>query len=310
MGEEQEDEIEEDNGTLLDGQDQQVEIRGYHQLPTASTVRHRTKTTKLGGKELRGAGSNALQQRNLNLDMTKMQRSNKSAKGGAVPKSRLETEAFLLKAEVDKANKERIELKRQLEELRNSQKGSHKRVKVVKRKVEAKPEIAGVWSELREAYKKDVHPSVKFLDHEKDECAVMLACLQKTNEWSALNHLTGEELEEEVKSYRATYGPKMTAWTNECRSQDQTSCRNVWIDLRNKGLLVTADQLLKVALRNPKHLLLLNENTGDQEVDAKNEEANQEKKRCRSRSHQALPHQIRPHLHPPSWLEHSVADPA
>ena len=152
--------------------------------------------------------------------------------------------------------------------MEKSHKANHKKVKVVKRKVEAKPEIAGVLSELREAFKKEVHPRTRFMEHEKDECQVMLDCLKHANEWSALKDLPGDELEEEVKSYLATYGPKMTAWMNECRSQDQTSLRNVWIDLRNKGLLITAVQLLKVVLGNPKHLLLLDENTGDEEVDA------------------------------------------
>ena len=300
------DDIQEDNGTILDGQDHRVENRGYHQLTMASAVRTKAKTSKLGG--------NTLQQRSQNvMNMTKKNKNHRTGKGGATIGNQTQTETFFLQQEVLKANNENNELKRQLEELRKSQKGSQKRVKVVKRKVEAKPEIAGVWSELREAYKKDVHPSIKFLDLEKDENAVMLACLQKTNEWSALNDLTGEELEEEVKSYRATYGPKMTAWMNECRSQDQTSCRNVWIELRNKGLLVTADQLLKVALRNQKHLLLLDENTGDQEVDAKNKEVNQGKKKYRDRFKLFLTRFVPTCIHPHGWntqlqTQHRISD--
>ena len=60
-----EDEIEEDNGTLLDdGQDHRVDNRGYHQLTTASTLRNRIKISKLGG--------NTLQQRSQNvMNMTK-----------------------------------------------------------------------------------------------------------------------------------------------------------------------------------------------------------------------------------------------
>ena len=308
MGEEQEVQDMEDNNTLLDGhyQDQRVENRGCHILPPASTVRHKTKTTKLGG--------NTLQQRSMNImNATKKSRTNKHLKGGATSGNHIHTEAFFLQQEVDKANREKNELKRRLEALEKSQMGFHKKVKVVKRKVEAKPEIAGTWSELRDAFKKEVHPKTRFMEHEKDEYQVMLDCLKHTNEWSALKDLPGEELEEEVKSYLATYGSKMAAWMNECRSQDQTSCRNVWIDLRNKGLAATAEQLLKVALRPPKHLLLLDEDTGNEEVDAKNKEVNQEKKKYRDRFKVFLTKLVPTCIHPHGWTsqlqtQHRISD--
>ena len=75
----------------------------------------------------------------------------------------------------------------------------------------------------------------------------------------------------------------------------------MWIDLRNKGLLVTADQLLKVALRNQKHLLLLNENTGDPEVDAKNKEENQGKKKYRERIKLFFTRFVPTCIHPHGW---------
>ena len=229
---------EEDSGTQFEKEDHLVDNNthhhyrgGYQQQPArASNLHQGTQPSKSRGQHQRFGGNNVLNQQNQNV-MAKKQKNKLlggHGKGGtSIPKQlgKAQAEAHFLKQEVDRANREAADLKRQLEEYQKKDKGGHKKVKVVGRKAQPKMEIAGVWSEAKDACKKHVYTLNKFTRNEKDEEEVMLLCLQLTNEWPMIKDLEGEDLMEEVKSHIATCGSKMTAWMNECRSQDQTSCR-------------------------------------------------------------------------------------
>ena len=277
----------EDTGTQFENDDHLVENNthhhyrgGYQQQPArASNLHQGTQPSKSRGQHQRFGGNNVLNQQNQNV-MAKKQKNKILGGHGrgetSIPKQlgKAQAEAHFLKQEVDRANREAADLKRQLEEYQKKDKGGHKKVKVVGRKAQPKMEIAGVWSELKDVFKKFVYTRKKFMRNEMDEEEVMLDCLMLTNEWPQLKDLEQEDLMEEVRTYLATYGSKMTAWMNECRSQDQTSCRQQWLHDLNKGIAFTWEQVLKVALRHPKHLRILDEENGSPEVNERNKEVN------------------------------------
>ena len=108
----------------------------------------------------------------------------------------------------------------------------------------------------------------------------MKACLQSTNQWPRLQDLSEEELNDEAQTHVDAHGSKLCGEMNRARGTHQSSLRKVWCENRkmeltdpsNNDLTDPAQMLLKVARRDPKYLLILPEDTGDKDQDAKNKQ--------------------------------------
>ena len=210
------------------------------------------------------------------------QKNEEAAPPGTKPPTRSDTEPARLKEELADVKQENNEMKKRLELLENN--GS-KKAKAQKHVVQQKKKNKGVWTELKSALVDKVYDEKKFLNNEADEYDLMHECLQYTEEWPRIQDLKPADLKAEVESYQDAYGSQLVAEMNTKRSTDQTKVRDKWLELRKKdkdpGL--TAEQMLRVALRNPKYLLVLDEDAGDPEENAKNKQVNETNKKYRDR---------------------------
>ena len=250
-----------------------------------------------GGKILRvpdqDPRTEPLTQRNLNImakDKLGKQKKKTSASGRTAV-TRSDTERDRLKAEVaekDKAmaakEKELQDAKRKLEDLQNQGKDdSNKKAKTEKHEVKPKKKNEGIWLELKNSFRTNSYPYVKFLTCEADEIEVMLRALRYTSQWEHLKDLSEEDQEAEAKSYVEVYGHKMSAEMNEIRTQHQSAIRTRWIKARKDDKAPSAAQLLRVARRNPVYLQILDEEGGTPEENEKNKAINQENEKYRLR---------------------------
>ena len=122
------------------------------------------------------------------------------------------------------------------------------------------------------------------MDNRDDERVLMCECLEKTSHWDDLKDLDGPDLEAEIRSYWDACGGALCKVMNRDRSTQQNAVAKKWMELQKNGVQdITAAQLLRVALRKPKYLLLLPEDTDDPGVNQKNREANMENVKYRAR---------------------------
>ena len=201
-------------------------------------------------------------------------------------------------AENKKLKEENEKLKREIAQLKSDdasdeseEEPRNKKAKATKKKAKAKVLETGVWAELKKALKEKEYNDIKFLHSESDEHQLMKACLQSTNQWPRLSELSEEELDDEVQTYVDAYGSKLCGEMNRTRGTHQSSLRKVWCENRkkeladplNNDLTDPAQKLLRVARREPKYLLILPEDTGNKDQDAKNKQLNKENKKYRDR---------------------------
>ena len=197
----------------------------------------------------------------------------------ATKTTRSATENDRLKEELEKQKQEAQELKQKVLELESGQKHKADQVKLLK----AAGEDDNVYMMLKNGLVKDVYNSFKFLFVEEEVEELVAACLEHTTDWPKIKALDGPDMDAVVQSYVDVYGSSICSAMNTARSTDQTQLRNKWLDLQKKGKLATAAMYLKVALRDPDHLLILDENTGDEKVDAENKKKNEDNKKYRDR---------------------------
>ena len=197
----------------------------------------------------------------------------------ATKSTRSATENDRLKEELEKQKQEAQELKQKVLELESGQKHKADQVKLLK----AAGEDDNVYMMLKKGLDKDVYNSLKFLYVEEEVFDLVAACLEHTTDWPKIKALDGPDMDAVVQSYVDVYGSSICSAMNTARSTDQTQLRNKWLDLQKKGKLATAAMYLKVALRDPDHLLILDENTGDEKVDAENKKKNEDNKKYRDR---------------------------
>ena len=209
-------------------------------------------------------------------------------------------------AENKKLKEENEKLKREIEQLKSGDASNESedeseekpkiqkvKAKATKKKAKAKALETGVWAELKDALKEKECNDIKFLNSESDEHQLMKACLQSTNQWARIQDLSEEELNDEVQTYVDAYGSKLCAEMNRTRSAHQSNLKKVWSENRNKDLIDPSQQLLlRVARRDPKHLQILPEDTGNRDQDAKNEDLNEENKKCRDRFRRLMCHYV------------------
>ena len=200
----------------------------------------------------------------------------------AAPAARLPTRSAAendrLKKEKEGLKGENEALKKELSELKNNDKSKADRAKLLQASVLDDK----VFTMLRNGLK-NVYNSIKFIDCEDDESLVMSLCLEHTTDWPKIKALDGADLDDVVKSYVAVYGQKICKEMNRLRSGDQSTLRKIWIDLRNNGTKITSKQFLKVAVRDPKYLQILDEKGGTPEENKKNKELNQANEKYRER---------------------------
>ena len=203
----------------------------------------------------------------------------KSPKPAAVAKLPTSKARLTLKQQLEKQKQEAQEWKKKAEAYESGQLDKADALKLLKPAGEDK----NVLLMLTNGLKQDVYNYFKFMTVKEDVGCVISECLKHTTDWPKIKKLDGEDLDDVVQSYVDVYGSSICSAMNTARSTDQTQLRNKWLDLKQKGKLATAAMYLKVALRDPDHLLILDENTGDEKVDAENKKKNEDNKKYRDR---------------------------
>ena len=143
----------------------------------------------------------------------------------------------------------------------------------------------------------------------------MKACLQSTNQWPRLRELEGKELDDEVQTYVVAHGSKLCAEMNRARGTHQSDLKKVWCKNWNNNLTDPSQTLLRVARRDPKYLLILPEDTGNKDQDAKNKKQNEDNKENWARFKRLMIHHVPKCLYKSVWttqdrINHLVSDVA
>ena len=283
------------------------------------------------GKKTGSKRRETLAKRKANLGKAKTSTAKTSTTKKPTKQRQIPTRA----TENEKLKEENKELKRKLEELQGSEsedesedesvdppevKSENKKVKAkakrAKARAKANAKVAyddGLWLQLEKAFIESEYGWIKFLITEEDELELMGNCLEHTTEWAKLKHLEEEDLDDEVQKYVNTYGKDMCILMNDIRSQHQSNLRKVWMENRKKGIVDSADMLLKVALREPKHHEILPEDTEDEEVNAANKEINEDTQRYRDRFVRLISQYVPKCIHKSKWnpkimAQHLISD--
>ena len=276
------------------------------------------------GKKTGSKRRETLAKRKANLGKAKTSTAKTSTTKKPTKQRQIPTRA----TENEKLKEENKELKRKLEELQGSEsedesedesvdppevKSENKKVKAkakrAKARAKAKAKVAyddGLWLQLEKAFIESEYGWIKFLITEEDELELMGNCLEHTTEWAKIKHLGDlgdEDFDDEVQKYVNTYGKDMCILMNDIRSQHQSNLRKVWMENREKGIVDSADVLLKVALREPKHHEILPEDTEDEEASAVNVEKNKINQRHRDRFVRLITQCVPKCIHKTKWTK-------